>query len=707
MRIEQFIVEKSAFKSKAIQEVLSLFEQDCTIPFIARYRKDTTGNLDELDLEKIKILKQQFNELSKRKVNILKSLKDLEITDANLLNRINNCYDLTELEDLFLPFKKTRLKKSDIAISNGLEPLAKMIMAQNNSEIYSSSKRYICEAFPDNESVLDGALDIISVWIGEHISNRNFLRINFWNHGQLAAKVHPKATVEQKNKYKDYLDSTSSIKRLASHRLLALQRADAEKAIKLTFQADKAFCLSHLNQRYNKTSGYHAEIIQKGVARAYSKVLLPAISKETINKAKIKADEAAIIHFGSNLEQLLLSAPLGEKRILAIDPGFRSGCKVVCIDAQGALLHNENIYPHTSREKGIMASKKVKRLIEQYKIDAIAIGNGTAGKETYYFVKKQAQYSGTPVYMVDESGASIYSASALARKEFPNYDITVRGSVSIGRRLMDPLAELIKIDPKSIGVGQYQHDVDQTALKNALNQTVERCVNQVGVNVNTASDHLLSHISGLSVKMAERIIEYRLENGAFKTRKELLEVKGLGAKTYQQCAAFLRIKGGANSLDNTWVHPEDYEELNKLFGKLKIGDFRLEREKIKALNYNDINDLVSWGKHTFEDIKEALLKPGLDVRKDKEHVPLDNKISSIDDLEIGMKVNGQVKNIVQFGAFVDIGIKENGLIHVSKLHNGFVDDIHQYIKLNQQVTATVVSIDSSQKRIGLSLIEEE
>ncbi len=705
MNIEEYIVEEGNFKIASVREVLALFDQDCTIPFIARYRKDKTGNLDELDLEKIEQLKLRFIEISQRKKHILKTLQESNIKDASLLDSINTCYDRTHLEDLFLPYKKSRVKKSDIAIANGLEPLAKMIMAQNNTGINSSSQRFVCDAFPSAEDVIDGALDIIAVWISEHISNRNFLRNNFWNHGHLVSKVHKDADGDLKRKYRDYLDASSSIKRLASHRFLALQRAEKEKAIKLSFQADKSYCLDYLNRRYLKEGSTTAELVQKGIARAFSKSLTPAISKEAIQKAKEIADKSAINHFSANLEQLLLSSPLGEKRILALDPGFRTGCKLVCIDAQGSLLHNETIYPHTSKEKAIMAAKKVKRLIELYKIEAIAVGNGTAGKETYSFVKKQAQYSRTAVYMVDESGASIYSASSIARKEFPNYDITVRGAVSIGRRLMDPLAELIKIDPKSIGVGQYQHDVDQGGLKDALDKTIERCVNAVGVNLNTASNYLLSHISGLSSKMAEKIVEHREENGPFKSREELLNVKGLGAKTYQQSAAFLRIKGGINSLDNTWVHPENYDELNNLFKALSVRDFRLERDKVKALQYETISDKVSWGIHTFKDIQNALLKPGLDVRKDLEQVPLDNKVNSIDDLAIGMKVRGQVKNIVQFGAFVDIGIKENGLIHVSKVHNGFVSDIHEYIKLNQMVEATVVSLDLAQKRIGLSIID--
>ncbi len=705
MILEEFIVKEGNFNAQGVQQVLSLFDQDCTIPFIARYRKDKTGNLDEVDLERIDQLRHRFAEIIQRKKHILKTLDESNIQDKGLIDSIENCFDLTHLEDLFLPYKKTRVKKSDVAIANGLEPLSKMIMAQNHSDIEGAANRFKCEAFPTVDEVMDGALDLIAVWISENISNRNFLRTNFWNHGQLKSKVHKEASTELQSRYKDYLDNTSSIKRIASHRFLALHRAENEKAIKLSFQADKAYCIENFHRRYIKSGSTTSTWVDKGILRAYSKSLLPNISKEVIKKAKESADEIAISHFGSNLEQLLLSAPLGEKRILALDPGFRTGCKLVCIDAQGSLLHNETIYPHTSREKGIMASKKLKRLIEVYKIEAIAVGNGTAGKETFSFVKKQTHYSKTPVYMVDESGASIYSASPLARKEFPSFDITVRGAVSIGRRLMDPLAELIKIDPKSIGVGQYQHDVDQLALKESLNNTVVRCVNAVGVNINTASEHLLSYISGLTPKLAEKIVQFREENGPFKSREELLKVKGLGAKTFQQAAAFLRVKGGSNILDNTWVHPENYEELNKLLKKLSIKDFRLEREKIRQLDFATLSSDLSWGEHTFNDIREALLKPGLDVRKDMEQVPLDNKLKDISDLEIGMKVQGQVKNIVQFGAFVDIGIKENGLIHVSKVHNGFVDDIHQYIKLNQIVEATVISVDLAQKRIGLSIIE--
>ncbi len=705
MNLEQYVVKQGAFNSNAVREVLSLFDQDCTIPFIARYRKDKTNNMDELDLERIFQLKQKFLTLTQRKAHIIKSLEESGVQDKVLLQNIKDCFDLTNLEDLFLPYKKTRAKKSDLALASGLEPLAKMLMAQNNSDIESSAKKYICKEFTTADDVIDGALDIIALWFSENISNRNFLRNNFWNHGKMVSKVDKDAREDLKRKYSDYLDSTSSINRLASHRFLALKRAESEKVIKLSFKADRAFCIENLLKRVLKSNSSTAEFVKDGVGRAYSKSLLPSISKEIIKKAKEKADLTAINHFSSNLEQLLLSAPLGEKRVLALDPGFRSGCKLVCLDAQGKLLHNETIYPHTSREKGIMAAKKVKRLIEQYKIDVVAVGNGTAGKETFSFVKKQTIYSNTPVYLVDESGASIYSASAIARKEFPNFDITVRGAVSIGRRLMDPLAELIKIDPKSIGVGQYQHDVDQVALKESLNNTVVRCVNAVGININTASVHLLSYISGLSPKMAENIVQYREENGPFKTREDLLKVKGLGAKTFQQAAAFLRIKGGDNLLDNTWVHPEEYQEVTKLFRRLSIKDFRLERAQISTLKFEDLPKDISWGEYSFDAIKTALLKPGLDLRKEQSQGPMDNKLSSIADLELGMKVHGQVKNIVQFGAFVDIGIKENGLIHVSKLHNGFVDDIHQYIKLNQQVEATVVSIDIDQKRIGLSIID--
>ena len=702
---------------KNIEATLKLLSEDCTIPFISRYRKDQTGNLDEVQVENISKLSKQYDEIVKRKESILKTIDEQGQLSPELKSKIEKSFDLLEIEDLYLPYKKKKKTKADIARENGLEPLAKIIMAQGNDDIDFISSKYLNKNVVNENDALQGAREIIAEWINENIYIRKNLRRLFQRNGIISTKVS-KAKKEDENaqKFSQYFDWAEPISKAPSHRLLAMLRAESEGFVKLNVEIEKEEALDFIEENIitNKRSEAkpHLEIAIKD---SYKRLLEPAISNETLQEAKAKADKTAIDVFANNLGQLLLAPPLGEKRILAIDPGFRSGCKIVCLDEKGDLLYNETIYPHAPQKEDAMAMKKIRSMVNAYNIEAISIGNGTASRETEFFIKKiafdtrakgeQGEAKPIQVFVVSEAGASIYSASKIARDEFPNYDVTVRGSVSIGRRLSDPLAELVKIDAKSIGVGQYQHDVDQTKLKEELDSVVVRCVNSVGININTASKSLLSYVSGIGEKMAENIVQYRTENGAFEDRKQLKKVPRLGEKAYQQAAAFIRIKEGKNPLDNSAVHPEAYGIVEKMAKDLgiKVSELIANKEKISKIKLEQyITKEI--GILTLKDIVKELEKPGLDPRKSAKVFEFDPTVTSIKNLRTGMNLPGIVNNITAFGCFVDIGIKESGLVHISQLKSGFVSDVNEVVKLHQHVQVKVVEVDEDRKRIQLTMV---
>lgn len=704
----QFIQQNISIQEKQINAVLQLLSEDCTIPFIARYRKDKTGNLGEVEIEQIQKLSKNFDEIQKRKESVLKSIEEQEKLTPELRAKIEQSFDLQEIEDLYLPFKKRRKTKADAAKEKGLEPLAKIIMAQKNSgDIEQTAQNYLNKEVFSVEEALQGARDIITEWINENIFIRKNLRRVFQRKAVISSKVvKTKKEEEEAQKYAQYFDWSEPLNKIPSHRLLAMLRAEKEGFIKVSIDIDKEEILTFMEGSLVKTASPScAEQIILAAQDAYKRLLEPSISNEILQEAKIKADEKAISIFSENLTQLLLAPPLGEKRILAIDPGYRTGCKVVCLDEKGDLLHNETIYPHAPQKETATAMKKIRSMMEAYHIEAISIGNGTASRETEFFIKKIAFDRLLQVFVVSEAGASIYSASKIARDEFPDYDITVRGAVSIGRRLSDPLAELVKIDPKNIGVGQYQHDVDQTLLKEELDSTVVKCVNSVGININTASKSLLSYVSGIGEKLAENIVAYRTENGAFVDRNQLKKVPRLGEKAFQQAAAFIRIKDGKNPLDNSSVHPEAYKIVEKMAKDLGIKtiDLIANEEKIKQIapEKYTTEDIGILG---IKDILKELLKPGLDPRKASKVFEFDPNIKTFEDLKTGMILPGIVSNITAFGCFVDIGIKENGLVHISQLKDGFVSDPSEVVKLHQQVKVKIIEIDTERKRIALSMV---
>ncbi|WP_445736085.1 Tex family protein [Mariniflexile sp.] len=709
----KYIISHTQLPEVSIKNTVELLNEACTIPFISRYRKERTGNLDEVQIGAIVRYKEQFEALKKRKTAILKALEEQAVLNSELKQKIEAAQDLTSLEDLYLPFKKGRKTKAETARKNGLEPLAKIIMGQNANDIESLAFKYIKDEVTSVEDALEGARHIIAEWINERTDVRNNIRYQLERFAMISTKVvKTKAddtsaalsTSENAQKFRDYFDWEEALSRIPSHRLLAILRAENEGVIKTKIEIDDDKALSKIEDRIIRSHNACSEQIQLAIKDAYKRLLFPSLSNEALQVAKAKADEAAISVFAKNLKQLLLGSPLGEKRILAIDPGFKSGCKVVCLDAQGGLLYNETIYPHPPKSDSAGAMKKISSLTEAYQIEAIAIGNGTASRETEAFIGKIHFKNNVQVFVVSEAGASIYSASKIAREEFPNYDVTVRGSVSIGRRLQDPLAELVKIDAKSIGVGQYQHDVDQTNLQKALDAVVENCVNAVGVNINTASKPLLSYVSGIGPKLAENIFGYRNEHGAFKSRNDIKKVPRLGGKAFEQGAAFLRIKEPKNPLDDSAVHPESYaivETMAKDLGK-NVSDLIGHTDLLLKIDLKKYGS-DSVGLPTLQDIIKELEKPGLDVREQAKVFTFNQNIKTINDLKEGQLLPGIVNNITNFGCFVDVGIKESGLIHVSNLSDSFVKDVNEHVGLHQQVIVKVLEVDIPRKRIQLKL----
>lgn len=689
-----------------VENTLKLLQGGATIPFISRYRKEATGGLDEVQISEISSHYEKLLELSKRKVTIQSTIESLGKLTDDLRRRIDGCWDATELEDIYLPYKPKRKTRAEAARQKGLEPLAAWLMLQRGNALDAYVKNFVKGEVKNEEDALKGARDIIAEQVNEDEQARNQIRHQFSRQAVISAKVvKGKETDEAAAKYRDYFDFSEPLKRCSSHRLLAIRRGEAEGILKVSITpSDETECTDRLERRFVRGNNECSRQVCEAVNDAYKRLLKPAIETEFAALSKEKADDEAIRVFAGNLRQLLLAPPLGQKRVLGIDPGFRTGCKVVCLDAQGTLLHNEAIYPHPPKSEYQLAGRKLVKLVEQYRIEAIAIGNGTASRETEQFVTSQRFDREIQVFVVSEDGASIYSASKTARDEFPDYDVTVRGAVSIGRRLMDPLAELVKIDAKSIGVGQYQHDVDQTKLKEALDQTVESCVNLVGVNVNTASSHLLTYVSGLGPVLAKNIVDYRTANGPFRSRRELLKVPRMGAKAFEQCAGFLRIPHAENPLDNSAVHPESYPIVERMAADLhcSVSDLIANRElrsRISPEKY--VTDTV--GLPTLTDILQELEKPGRDPRQKIQVFEFDKNVRTIDDVQEGMVLPGIVTNITNFGCFVDLGIKEKGLIHVSQLADRFVSDSTTVVSIHQHVRVRVIGVDRERKRIALTM----
>ena len=701
-----FIKNQTQLTEQAIEHTLELLSEGCTIPFIARYRKDKTGNLDEVAIERIAKAQNEYENICKRKETILSSIEEQGKLTDELRQRIETSFELNELEDLYLPYKKRRKTKGDVAKENGLEPLAKQIMAQRPADLSSLASRYLSDKVATEAEALQGASDIIAEWINENMFIRRTLRKVFQRKALIVTEVAKgKSDEEEAQKYSQYFAWNEPLAKAPSHRMLAMLRAEKEGFIKMKVQVDTEETLPFIEKNIIKSSGEIADFLQKTIKDSYKRLLEPSIANETLQEAKDKADSKAIAVFSENLSQLLLAAPLGEKRILAIDPGYRTGCKVVCLDEKGDLLHHDVIYPHAPQQDTATATKKLRTMVAQYKIEAISIGNGTASRETEAFVKSVAFPQPIEIFVVSEAGASVYSASKIAREEFPNEDVTVRGAISIGRRLSDPLAELVKIDPKSIGVGQYQHDVNQTLLKEELDTTVMRCVNKVGVNLNTASKSLLSYVSGIGDKMAENIVAYRSANGAFNKREALKKVPRLGDKVYQQAVAFLRIKEGDNPLDNSAVHPEAYPIVHKMAKDLGLPTEKLIGNK-QAIATIDIQKYITdeVGILYLKDVLKELEKPGLDPRQAAKAFAFDPNVKTFDDVRVGMVLPGIVNNITAFGCFVDIGLKESGLVHISQLKDGYVSDVNEVVKLHQQVEVKVTEVDEARHRISLSMI---
>lgn len=686
-----------------VKNTIDLLDDGATVPFISRYRKERTGSLDEVQVGQIKDEKAKLEELLKRKETILNTIEEQGQLSPELKKRIESCFDSTELEDIYLPFRPKRKTKAAIAREKGLEPLAKMIMKQQERDLESRVHLFVKDEVETVDDALSGARDIIAEWVNENEKARNMVRRVFETGAVIKSKV-VKNKEEEGEKYRDYFDWEESLKRCPSHRLLAMRRGENEGFLRLSVAPRDEDILERLDRYFVRSENECGEQVSLAVKDSYKRLLAPSIETEFANAAKLGADREAIRVFAENLRQLLLAAPLGQKRVLAIDPGYRTGCKVVCLDAQGNLLHNETIYPHKPQEETKQAARKISSLVSAYQIEAIAIGNGTASRETEQFIKKLHYDRDLKVFVVSEDGASIYSASKVARDEFPQYDVTVRGAVSIGRRLMDPLAELVKIDPKSIGVGQYQHDVDQKFLKESLDTVVESAVNLVGVNVNTASKHLLTYISGLGPQLSQNLVDYRKENGPFPSRKDLLKVPRMGAKAFEQAAGFLRIPGAKNPLDNSAVHPESYHVVEKMAKDLhcsvaELIENKSMQEQIQLEKYAD----GAIGLPTLKDIQAELAKPGRDPRKGIKVFEFADGIFNIEDLQAGMVLPGIVTNLTKFGAFVDVGVKQDGLVHISQMADRFVSDPNEVVKLHQHVKVKVTEVDVARKRIQLSL----
>ena len=705
-QFSQMIADALKLPVHRVENTLKLLQGGATIPFISRYRKEATGGLDEVQISEISSRYEKLLELSKRKETIQSTIESLGKLTDDLRRRIDGCWDATELEDIYLPYKPKRKTRAEAARQKGLEPLAAWLMLQRGNALDAYVKNFVKGEVKNEEDALKGARDIIAEQVNEDEQARNQIRHQFSRQAVISAKVvKGKETDEAAAKYRDYFDFSEPLKRCSSHRLLAIRRGEAEGILKVSITpSDETECTDRLERRFVRGNNECSRQVCEAVNDAYKRLLKPAIETEFAALSKEKADDEAIRVFAGNLRQLLLAPPLGQKRVLGIDPGFRTGCKVVCLDAQGTLLHNEAIYPHPPKSEYQLAGRKLVKLVEQYRIEAIAIGNGTASRETEQFVTSQRFDREIQVFVVSEDGASIYSASKTARDEFPDYDVTVRGAVSIGRRLMDPLAELVKIDAKSIGVGQYQHDVDQTKLKEALGQTVESCVNLVGVNVNTASSHLLTYVSGLGPVLAKNIVDYRTANGPFRSRRELLKVPRMGAKAFEQCAGFLRIPHAENPLDNSAVHPESYPIVERMAADLhcSVSDLIANRElrsRISPEKY--VTDTV--GLPTLTDILQELEKPGRDPRQKIQVFEFDKNVRTIDDVQEGMELPGIVTNITNFGCFVDLGIKEKGLIHVSQLADRFVSDPTTVVSIHQHVRVRVIGVDRERKRIALTM----
>ena len=700
-----YIISQTNLPEAAVKNTIQLLNEDCTIPFISRYRKERTGNLDEIQIGDIVKYKEQFEILEKRKKTILKSLEEQDVLTLELQQKIEDAQELITLEDLYLPHKKKRKTKAEIAKQMGLEPLAKIIMGQHANDVESIAYKYVKGEVKTIGDALEGSRYIIAEWINERTDVRNNIRYQLERFAIISTKVvKTKVDDEKAQKFRNYFEWSESLNRIPSHRFLAILRAENEGFIRVKIEIDDEKALAKIKDRIIRSNNVCTTQIQLAIQDAYKRLLLPSLSNEALKIAKDKADESAINVFAKNLKQLLLGSPLGEKRILAIDPGFRTGCKVVCLDAQGGLRYNETIYPHPPKNDTTGAMKKISSLADAYKIEVIAIGNGTASRETEALIRRIHFKNDIQVFVVSEAGASIYSASKIAREEFPNYDVTVRGSVSIGRRLQDPLAELVKIDAKSIGVGQYQHDVDQTKLQKALDIVVENCVNSVGVNINTASKSLLSYVSGIGPKLAENIFNYRNEHGGFASRNDIKNVPRLGDKAFEQGAAFLRIKEVKNPLDDSAVHPESYAVVTKMANNLNksVSDLIGNKELLQKIDLNKYcTDSV--GLPTLQDIVKELEKPGLDIREQAKVFSFNQNIKTINDLQEGQLLPGIVNNITNFGCFVDVGIKESGLIHVSNLSDSFVSDVNEHVSLHQQIVVKVLEVDVPRKRIQLKL----
>ncbi len=702
-KILAFVAGDTGISLKQTSATIKLLDEGATIPFISRYRKEATGGLDETQIQAIATAYEKAQELEKRKKHITETIAAQDKLTPELEKKIAECFDAQTLEDIYLPFKPKRRTKAEIAREKGLEPLARVIMAQNSDDVKRSAMRFVNDNVADTDEAIEGAADIIAEWISENQGVRNTVRNMFSREATVTCKV-AKGKEEEAANYQNYFDFSAPLKRCGSHRILAMRRGEREGLLRVDISIPEEKILDRLAERLVKNDTESAQVVEKALTDSYKRLIKPSIENEFASLSKAEADDQAISLFAQNARQLLFAPPLGRKRILAIDPGYRTGCKVVCLDEQGNLLHNDTIYPTPPKSETALAAKKITHLIEVYKIDAIALGNGTASRETEHFLSSLRYNRDVKVFVVSEDGASIYSASKLAREEFPDKDVTVRGAVSIGRRLLDPLAELVKIDPKSIGVGQYQHDVDQTKLKKSLEFTVESCVNSVGVNLNTASKELLTYVSGLGPQLAQNIVSYRADNGDFTTRKQLMKVPKLGPKAFEQCAGFLRIPDGENPLDNTAVHPENYRIVEQMAKDCKctVTDLIKDKEKREKI---DISRYVTaeTGLPTLTDIMAELEKPGRDPRKGVAVMKFDDSIKTFDDLTEGLVLKGIVTNITQFGVFVDIGIKENGLVHISELSDKFVSSASEVVKIHQQVTVKVKSIDRERRRIALTM----
>lgn len=703
MIYSDLIADALALTPKQVKNTIQLLTDGATVPFISRYRKEMTDALDEVQVSNIKEQYERLLEIESRKKTVLAAIEKQEKLTPELRERINSCWDMVELEDIYLPYKQKKRTRAEIAKEKGLEPLAKIIMMQRDNALSVRLSSFVSDAVPSEDEALKGARDIIAEWVNESEAARNAVRGVFASKAMITSRV-VKGKEAEGDKYTDYFDFSEPLAKCTSHRLLAMRRGESEGFLKITIQPDEEPCLERLNRIFVKADNDASAQVNMAVEDAYKRLLRPSIETEFAAKSKERADTEAIRVFAENLRQLLLAPPLGQKRVLGIDPGFRTGCKVVCLDEQGNLLHNETIFPHPPQNEVAQSVRKLQKLVEMYKIQAVAVGNGTAGRETESFVQNIRYDRKVQIFSVSESGASIYSASKIAREEFPEYDVTVRGAVSIGRRLMDPLAELVKIDPKSIGVGQYQHDVDQMRLKKTLDQTVESVVNAVGVNLNTASKHLLVYVSGLGVQLAQNIVDYRAEHGAFSSRSELMNVPRMGAKSFEQCAGFLRISDAKNPLDNSAVHPESYAVVQRMATDLNCSVAALMHDsglRSKIILEKYVTEKT--GLHTLKDIMSELEKPGRDPRSVIKVFEFDSSVKKIEDLRVGQVLPGIVTNVTNFGAFVDVGIKENGLVHVSNLSDKFIKDPAEVVHLHEHVQVRVLDVDLQRKRIQLSM----